>query len=228
MGTRKRLSKKQLKHDALLEGASNTTKFIEEHLNKLLIVVAVVVVVIVAWNFIGRSKRATENQASAALTTATQTLGAGLFTQAAEQLELVVAEYPGTRSAGAAICHLGTIHFHDGRHEEALARFDEYLNLYGRSGALGTTALEGRAAVLEQRRDFTEAAAAYEDLAERSADNPGAFTRYMMAAVRAYRSEPDWGAARAAAQQVIDKHPDSYLAAQARMSIAEAEARLAG
>ncbi len=226
MGTRKRITKKELKHDALLEGASKTTRFVEDHMNKVLIAAAVVVVVIVAWNFVNRSRRATEYEAGAALTTATQTLAAGLYEQAADQLQAVVDEYPGTRSAGSALCHLGAIRFQEGRYDDALSTFDDYLSRYGNSGILGTAAMEGRAAVLEQQREFLAAGDSYAELAERATDNPSAYARYMMAAVRAYRSEPDWERARNAAQRVIDKAPNSPLADQARMAAAEAEERM--
>jgi len=225
VGTRKRITKKDLKHDALLESASKTTKFIEDHLNKVLIGALVAVVIIVGWNFVSRSRKATELQATAALTNASQTMSAGLYTQAAGQLEQVVAEFPGTRSAGAAVCYLGTIHFREGRYDEALQSFERYLDTYGERGILGTTALEGRAAVLEQQRDFTAAAQAYTDLATRARDSSSAYAAYMMDAVRVYRSDANWDMVAQTAQTIVDKYPDAYLADQARMALAEAQAR---
>ena len=226
MGKRTRITKKDLKHDALLEGASKTTRFIEDHLNKVLIAAVVVIVVIVAWNFVGRSRRATELQANAALTNASQTLSAGLYAQAAEQLQMVITDYPGTRSAGAAVCYLGTIHFQEGRYEDALARFDEYLHRYGPEDIMGTTALEGRAAVLEQQREFAQAADAYQRLAQSAQDNPAAYAGYMLDAIRAHRSEANWEGVRDTATALIDKYPDAYMVDQARMALAEAQARL--
>ncbi|MBD3348038.1 MAG: tetratricopeptide repeat protein [Candidatus Eisenbacteria bacterium] len=226
LGTRKRISKKDLKHDALLESASKTTKFIEDHLNKVLIGVLVVVVAIVAWSFISKSKRATALQANAALTNATQALNSGLYAQAQEQLKQLTVQYPGTRSAGAAVCYLGTIHFQEGRFEEALASFNEYLDRYGRDGVLGITALEGKAAVLEQQREFVQAAATYEELAGLSSDNPPAYARYTLDAIRVYRSEADWQAVASAAERLLEEHPDARLAGQARMALAEARTRL--
>ncbi len=228
MGKRKRITKKELKHDALLESASKTSRFVEEHLNVLLVVLAVIVVAIVAWSFVNKSRKATELEAGAALTSATQSLASGLYDQAADQYQTVLDEYPGTRSAGSALCHIGQIRFQQGRFDDALAAFEEYLDRYGDSGILGTAALEGRAAVHEQQRDFIAAGDGYAALAERASDNPTAYARYMMAAVRAYRSEPDWEKAHDAAQRVLDNAPDSPLADQARMAAAEAEERMGG
>lgn len=226
MGTRKRITKKELKHDALLEGASKTTRFVEQHMNKTLFVLAALVIVIVVWNFASRSRKATELEAGAALTTATQVMSAGLISQAADQLQVVIDEYPGTRSAGSAMCHLGAIRFQEGRYDDALTSFEAYLDRYGTDGILGTAALEGRAAVLEQQREFIPAGEVYVELAHQAEDNPAAYSRYMMSAARVYKAQPDWERAADAAQQVIDKAPDTYLAGAARMALAEAQARI--
>ena len=225
MGKRKRITRKELKHDALLESASNTTKFIENHLSKVVIAVVAIIVVIFGWNMLMRARSATELEANAFLTSATQTLNSGMPAQGADQLQAIISEYPGTRSAGAATCYLGAFRFQEGSYDEALILFDDYLSRYDRSGTLYTVALEGKAAVLEQQRQFIEAADAYVQLARSSRDNPGAFSRHMLSAARCYRSEPDWARARGAAQEILDRHPDSYLAGDARMAVAEAQAR---
>ena len=222
MGKRKRITRKELKHDALLESASKTTKFIENHLSKVVIAVVAIIVVIFGWNMLMRARHATELEASAFLTSATQTLNSGMPGQGADQLEAIIAEYPGTRSAG---CYLGVFRFQEAAYDEALTLFDDYLSRYDRSGTLYTVALEGKAAVLEQQRQFIAAADAYVRLARSSRDNAGTFSRHMLSAARCYRSEPDWSRARGAAQEILDRHPDSYLAGDARMAVAEAEAR---
>lgn len=219
------MTRRQLKHDALLESASKTTRFIEEHASKVVIAVVAIVVVVFGWNMLMRARRATESEAYAFLTTATQSLNSNIPGQATDQLEAVRAEYPGTRSAGAATCYLAAVRFREGNYADALDLFDEYLTRYDRSGTLRTLALEGKAAVLEQQRDFLAAADIYRQLAQSSHRNAAAFSRYMLHAARCYRSHPDWERARDAAQDVLDRHPDSYLAPEARAAVAEAEAR---
>ncbi len=223
MGKRKRISKKGLKHDALLETAAKGSKFVEHHLNTVVIgVIAVVAVVAIVTLFV-RSRRGTELASSAALATATQTLNSGLTAQAAQEFESLIAEYGGTRSAGAATCYLGTIYFHEGRVDEANDLFNEYLDRFGPSGSLGIVALEGKAAVLEQQRDFLGAAAIHEELADRSAEIEPSAVRYLLAALRNYRSAGDWPSVQDAATRMLDAYPESPRAPEARVLLAEAE-----
>lgn len=224
MGKRKRISRKELKHDALLDSASKATKYVGHHLPKVLIGVVAVVVVILVGMMITRTRRATERDAGAALTSATQALNSGLIEQASQQMSEIVADYPGTRSAGAATCYLGTIAYQEGRYDEALGHFEEYLSRYGDSTTLTQVALEGKASVLEQHREFTAAAEVYRELARAARDVPVAFSRFMLNAARCYRYASDWENVRLAANEVIDADPTSDFAGEARVVLAEAEA----
>ncbi len=111
MGKRTRITKKGLKHDALLETTAKGTKFIEDHLNKVLIGFAALVVVAVVVVLVVRGQKATELAASADLMTASQSASSGLLAQASQEYQSVIDTYPGTRSAGAATCYLGTLLF---------------------------------------------------------------------------------------------------------------------
>lgn len=225
MGKRKRISKRELKHDPLLDSASKVTRLVEHHLPKVLIGLVGVVVVILVSMMVVRTRRATELDASAALTSATQALNSGLIEQAATQMSEVVADYPGTRSAGAATCYLGTIAYEQGRLDEAFERFEEYLSRYGGSGNLRQVALEGKASVHEQHREFAEAAQVYRDLARDARELPAAFSRFMVSALRCYRSASDWENAKLAATEIIQADPQSNFASEARVALAEVEAR---
>jgi outer membrane protein assembly factor BamD (BamD/ComL family) len=223
LGKRTRITKKGLKHDALLETTAKGTKFIEDHLNKVLIGLAVVVVVIVVIAMVVRGQRATELAASADLMTAAQSANQGLLAQAAQEYQAVIDLYPGTRSAGAATCYLGTLQFQQQQYDPALENFQAYLDRYGSSGTLGKVALEGKASVLEQRRDFAGAAEIYKDLAAQARDLESTEARYLADAMRCYRSANDWEAVRETASDIVDNHPDTQWAADARTNLAEAE-----
>jgi TolA-binding protein len=227
LGKRKRITRRALKHDALLESASKFTRVVEHHLPKVVIGLAAVIVVILVSVVVVRARRSTERDAGAALTSAVQTLNSGLTEQAETEMGEVVAEFPGTRSAGAATCYLGTIYYQEGRYDEALQQFDEYLKRYGGPGNLRQVALEGEASVHEQLRDFQEAADIYHELAQDSRKVPTAFSRYMLSAVRCYQAAGDWDNVKLAASQVIEADPESNFAAEARVALAEAQARSA-
>jgi len=226
VGKRTRITKKQLKHDALLETTASATKFIDAHLNKLLIGVLALVVIIVVVMMVMRSQRATETVAAGELATATQTMNAGMYAQAADQLQGILDRYSGTRSAAAAICYLGAIAFQQGQYDEAMGHFESYLAHHRGNHNLDVTALEGKAAVLEQRRDFPGSAAVYEELATDAPKDTGARGRYLTAAVRNYRSAADWNAVIRVAQTIIDENPGTPWESQARMNLAEARTKL--
>jgi len=223
VGKRTRITKKQLKHDAFIETTSASAKFVEEHANKLLIGVLAVVVVIVVVMMIGRSERATEAVAAGELATASQAMNAGMYAQAADQFQGIIDRYAGTRSAAAATCYLGSIAFQQGEYDEALTHFEEYLARHTGNQNLDRTALEGKAAVLEQHRDFTDAAAVYEQLAEDVPRDGGARARYLTGALRNYRSAQDWDAVVRVAQTIIDENPNTPWESEARMAIGESE-----
>lgn len=224
MGKRKRITKKGLKHDALLETTAKSTKFIEDHLNKVLIGVAVVVVAVVVVGMVIRGQRATELTASADLMKASQSASSGVLAQAAQEYQSVIDLYPGTRSAGAASCYLGTILFQQGQYDAALENFQAYLDRHGDSGNLGKVALEGKASVLEQRRDFETAASIYRQLARNNNDLESTAARYLADAMRCYRSANDWDSVRETATLIVQDHGDTPWAGDARSSLAEANA----
>jgi outer membrane protein assembly factor BamD (BamD/ComL family) len=223
VGTRTRITKKSLKHDALLETTAKSTRFVEQHLNKLLVGVAAVAVVVVVVAMVMRGQKSSEMSASAELVTAAQAAGAGLVAQATQQYQAIIDTYPGTRSSGAAECYLGTIYFQQGEYDLALQNFQDYLDHFGTKGNLGRLALEGKASVLEQKRDFPAAAAIYIQLAHQSSAADMTAGRYLSDAMRCYRSEGDWQAVRTTATEIIDKYPDTPWDTEARTMLAEAD-----
>jgi outer membrane protein assembly factor BamD (BamD/ComL family) len=226
LGKRTRITKQQLKHDVLLETTAKGTKFIEEHLNKVLIGLAAVVVVIAIVTMVTRSQRATEAAAAAALADASQALNAGFLAQAQVQYESLIDLYPGTRGARAATCYLGSIAFNQQDYNQALAHFNTYLDRHAGDRTLDRLALEGKASVLEQQRAFADAAAIYQDIAAHAADEPVAAARYLNAAIRNLRVAGAWESVASVSQDIIDIYPDTPWADEARMTLAEAQSHL--
>jgi len=226
VGKRKRITRRGLKHDALLETAAKSTKFVEHHLHMLAIGAIVVVVAFVAVGLVMRSRRATEAAASGELATASQALNAGMNADAAARYQSIIETYPGSRAAGAATCYLGTIRFSEGRFDDALELFQTHVDRWGTRGTLGVLALEGKAAVLEQRRDFPGAAGVYAELADQAPEGSRARARYLASQLRAYRSVDDWLSVQTLARLILDETPNAPEAADARVALGEADARL--
>lgn len=227
MGKRTRVTKKALKHDAFVDTTAKGTKFIEEHLNRILIGVAVVLVAAGVTFMVIRAQRNAAREASALLTVATESLSSGLLAQASDQFNGIIESYPGTRSAGAATCHLGSIRFHEQDYDGALQYFEQYLSDYGEPGNLRVIALQGKAAILEQRRDFPAAAVVFTTLADEAKDQPMSAALDLLAAIRCYRAAQDWQGMRDAAARIVQDYPDTPSAGDARIAFAEASAFLA-
>lgn len=227
MGKRTRVTKKALKHDAFVDTAAKSTKFVEEHLNKILIGVAVALVAAGVVFMVMRGQKSAGREASALLAVATESLSSGLLAQASDQFNGIIESYPGTRSAGAATCYLGSIRFHEQDYDGALQYFEKYLSDYGDPGNLRVTALQGKAAILEQRRDFPGAAAVYVTLADEAKTEPLSAALNLVGAIRCYRASQDWQGMRDTAARIVQDYPDTPSAGDARVAFAEASAFLA-
>jgi outer membrane protein assembly factor BamD (BamD/ComL family) len=226
LGKRTRITKKALKHDAFVDTATKGTKFVEQHMNKLLIAAAVAIVAAGVVLMVIRGQKSAGREASALLAVATESLSSGLLAQAADQFNGIIDEYPGTRSAGAATCHLGSIRFHEQDYDGALQYFEKYLSDYGDPGNLRVIALEGKASILEQRRDFPGAAAVYTTLADEAKDQPMSAALDLLGAIRCYRAAQNWQGMRDAAARIVQDYPDTPSAGDARIAFAEASAFL--
>lgn len=226
MGKRRRISKRQLKHDKLLETAAKSTKFMEHHKNPVIVGTAVVLAAVLITMMVVRGQRSANLAANAALALGGESLDRGLYVRAEGQYQAVIDEFPGTDGAGAATCYMGTIAFRQGKYDQALEHFDAYLDKYSRPGPFQRIALEGRAAVLQQRRHFDSAASIYEDLAAQTADHPAIAARYLTSAATCYRALGDWSSLKRAAAAIVDRYPESPYALDARIALAEAEARI--
>ena len=227
MGKRTRVTKKALKHDALVETAARGTKVIEEHLNQILIGLAVVVVAAAAVFLVMRAQKNAAREASALLSVATESLASGMLAQASDQFTAIAEQYPGTRAAGAATCYLGSIRFHEKDYDGAMQHFETYLERFRDPGTLRTMAFSGKASILEQRRDFAGAADVYTQLAGELTDEPAAAALHLLSAIRCYRAEQNWQAMKDAAQRVIRDYPDTPSTGDARVALAEASGVLA-
>ena len=80
-----------------------------------------------------------------------------------------------TRATGKPVTprsSLGNLYFELGRHPEAQAAYQSYLDNYGDGGPLGYAAASGVAACLEEQKDYPGAVAAYTRYAERHPSSP--------------------------------------------------------
>lgn len=150
--------------------------------------------------------------------------GTGTFTTEAEKLTAAVPKlktaadaYPETTAGITARYHLAVTLAELGRHAEALQAYDEVISrggddLYGRMARLGKAEEQARAG------QHDAAIASYTELAQRK-DGDLPLDAILMQLARTYAAAGKTDEAQKAFTRVVDEHPDSPYAAEARQQL---------
>ena len=240
----KRIERKHLKENELAQSLEAAREFIEPRKNVLLKVAVLVAVFVVAIIGIGiwrqRSQGASEQALAQALVAlnaqvvpagvagaegvpAAASLGAtGTFATEEAKLNAAVPKlkaaadaYPSTPAGIQARYHLAGALAALGRHQEAIAAFDDVVqragddSLYGRMARLGKADTQARAgqldAAIESWKGMTS---------ENSEELP--VDAILMQLARAYIQKGNKEEARKTFTEIVDKHPNSPYLADAR------------
>ena len=150
--------------------------------------------------------------------------GSGTFTSEAEKLKAAVPRlqaaadaYPESRAGITARYHLAGALSALGRHQDAVAAYDEVIarggdTLYGRMARLGKAEEQARAG------EHEAAIATYLDLAEQSGGDLPA-DAILMQLARAYAAAGKTDEAQKTLTRIVDEHPDSPYANEARQEL---------
>ena len=186
-----------------------------------------------------RAQAATENTASGKLAEAEIMFWQGYYPRSYETAQLVIKQYPGTRSALEAHRVAGDDAFWRGEEGDFQRAADEYRTylarrprgmiadgvrrslVYALESNATALALNGRAA--ESAKQMQEAAAGYEGLVGRFPDRESS-AEFLMSAARCYRALNQPAEAIKRLQRVLDEYGDTASAGRARLEIAEVKA----
>lgn len=163
---KKKLSRKEIKQDKLVEFSDNALNFINEYQNKILLYGGILVVVVVAVIFFINQKSKTNDKAGLALSQVMSLYDAGAYLEAIEGrqgtnlvgLKNIVDEYGGTENGETAKIYLANCYSFLGRTEEANNLYDDYS---GNIDVFKAAALAGKASYLSFKEEYTEAADLY-------------------------------------------------------------------
>lgn len=130
---KKKISKRELKQDALLTSYAKATAYYEQHKKNISIGVTVLVVAIVAILFYAKNQRDNDEKAMTDLSSIYQYYDNGQFQVAIDGmpernipgLRSIVDNYGSTKSGDLARFYLANAYFHVGRFQEALEEFEE-------------------------------------------------------------------------------------------------------
>lgn len=214
----KRVTKKELKEDKWVTSVIKAQKWILERQALLLKVGGAVVVVIALLSFWRMSKSHAEAEATYKLGLAILTEQSGQVDAVVQQYEEIVKQYPGTRSGDKALFYSAEWKRRQGRMDEALKAFDDFLKRSGGDSYLRAAALAGKGTIFEDRNDFQQAADCYLEAVKVKS---GFFAEpsLRLDAARCLRLAGQTAKAREQCRYVLDHHPATSYAQRAEQEL---------
>ncbi len=216
----RRIDRKSLKKDPLLDFTSRATEYVNENSTLVLGVAAALIVGVVLLVMWGRGQSAKTAESDILGVQAIGLLANGQFQQALDHSNTVRAQFPGSRGAAIAAYVRGKAQLQLGVFVDAERAFRDYMNESSKEPFFERAAKRGLAASLEGQRRFGEAGQLYEELAAESPDE--LIDQTLLDAARAYELGGAPQQAKTLLERVIDN--DGLQARQARIQLAGLEA----
>ncbi len=216
--SRQRPTKQELKEDEVITWLLQAWTYVEDNYPKLLAGLGVVVVAILVGVFINSYTESQAQDARNALGDLHITLLQGNTSGAIEQAEQMVEDYSGQPSARQALILLGNLYFELGRHAEAQATYQRYLDAHGEEGPSGYGARSGQAACMEAQGNYADAGAEYASYADEYKSTPFAPVALKEAA-RCYRLVGDVEKSQDIYRRIMSDYAKSSIAPVARAEL---------
>jgi tetratricopeptide (TPR) repeat protein len=189
---KKKITKRELKQDALITSYANFTAWYAGHKKQVGTVLTVAVVVVLGVVVYLNNQATNNEKASTDLAKVYSFFDGGQYQQAIDGipernipgLKSIVENYGGTRSGDMARFYLASAYYSMGKYDDALEQFEDTGDLGPR---LGVARLSGMAGCYEARQKYSEAGEYYEKAATAYADDINAAENLNNAA-RSYAS----------------------------------------
>ncbi|MBN2029015.1 tetratricopeptide repeat protein [bacterium] len=207
---RKRITRKEIKEDALVTTYFKIRKYVQKHSRYLTIVLLAIPVIIIVAMMMVKSKRDAELTAYARLGVVIQPYHLSDYSTSIGELTQIVDAYPGTKAAGEAVFFLGNSYFNMGNYVQAETYYQLYIDDYSDNDLFSISSMAGVAACHAAQDRFYEAALQYEKAANRYSNLFNA-PFYLKDAARCYRLADDVEKAKMAYQVIVDRYPNSDL-----------------
>jgi tetratricopeptide (TPR) repeat protein len=178
LGQKKKLSKKEIKQDKLVEFYYKAQDFIRENQKKVIIYLGAFVGVVLLVIFYSNYRSSKNQEAGELLSKVMDLYDAGSYLEAIEGkqgtprvigLKEIVAEYGSTENGETAKIYLANSYAFLGQYDKALKYYEDYS---GSNDFLKATALAGQAAYYSVKKDYQKAAKLYKQAAFVSEINP--------------------------------------------------------
>ena len=217
--TTKKLTKKQLKEDPVMDTAFRWVHFTEKHVRMMLIAIGVFVVAIALVYFIRQGRISAERSAAAHLAQAHSEIQQGNIESAMTIVDQILDRSAGTPSGREALLLRADGALLLGKNEEAIEHYGRFLRSV-KDPVLHASALRGLAGALEQSGQPARAAESYLEAGRKYALG-GEAAYDLVAAARAYRMAGDNAKAVELYDEVIEKYPRFPRLQEVKVSRAE-------
>ena len=215
---RKRPTKQELKEDEVITWLLQALAYVEDNYPKLLAGLGAVVVVILVGVFINTYTEGQAQDARNALGDVRIALLQGNTSGAIEQAERIVEDYSGQPSAQQTLILLGNLYFEVGRHAEAQATYQKYLDVHGDEGPTGYGARTGQAACMEVQGNYAGAGEEYAAYADQHSSSSFA-SLALKEAARCYRLAGDIEKSQDIYRRILNDYSKSLIAPVARAEL---------
>ncbi|KAA3617449.1 MAG: hypothetical protein D8M58_02245 [Calditrichaeota bacterium] len=205
---KKKINKKDLKKDPLLDGLLKGQTLYEENKNSILYTVVGVLAVALIFIWVSSMMENREMEASSLLGKAQIEFDQFNFSKSRDFLNVLKEGYSGTDAAEQGIFLLANLNFNEQHFEEAKMQFKEFAGSYSGNQLLVSSAYAGIAACLETEKDYTGAAENYEKASSKAGKLVQA-SEYIYLAGFNYEKAGNGQMAQTMFQKVIDEFPDS-------------------
>lgn len=205
---KRKINKKDLKKDPLLDSLLTAQTFYEENKNRIIysaIGALVVVLIIMSGSSMMES---TEMEATTLLGKAQVEFDQFNYNKSRDFLNTLKENYSGTNAAEQGIFLLANLNFNEQRFEEARLLYEEFTESYDGNDLLLSSGFAGIAACLETEKNYLEAAENYKK-AYNAAGELIQAAEYLYFAGINFQAAGNPESATEMFQKVIDEFPDS-------------------
>ena len=219
--SQRKISKKELKEDQLITFFYNSKAFLEKN-GKIVSYVAVGVIAIAIIVTLMIKSRAQSNIiAGSELFLAQLQFNMNDYQNAVVKLNTLIETYPGTKNASEAMILLAKTYFKTANFDSSYYFANEFLKRHSGDPILTCAAYSLKAASLEEKGEFQNAAETYLEGANRFPKNFTAPT-FLIDAGRCFYLADEMDRARSCYERLIDEFPDSNLIQRANQQLVRA------
>lgn len=217
---RKKISRKELHKDPLLNKIATVSDFTHENRPMITrIAMAVAVLAVVVYVFV--TYRNSQNEESInKLVFAEQVYFSGDYREAIRRLEKYCAEYDGTKGGSVGTYYLANSYFNTDQFDFALTNYQKYIDDYGDNEVFTVSSMLGIAACYEGLNKYQDAADQYEKTLKKYANSYNK-PDIMMSLARVYRLMNQMDNAKTWYSKIVKEFPESSVSREAKSALEE-------